>query len=313
MTSTHKKIIQITIAIFLVTILIFTVNWQEVFAYIRYTDKYLLALFVLFYVGGILISARKWQILGRFLSFANPYFFYIKTYVLGTFINNFFPSFVGGDTYRTIALGKNQKRIGDSSATVVVDRMTGFLAIIFLAFFCGIANREMLQENILVGIFILCLGGTFCFFVAGVSLFRTQAVQKMIINLPQSIQRYITVLVQFRVRSIALRSFLYSLLFSFVGIAIANYFLFISIGVQISLIEYMSVIFLTNLIASLPLSVGNIGTKEWAYIFLFGIFGIEESALVAIVLLSRVLQMLISLVALPLYMNKKDILHKTDF
>lgn len=306
MKKTLKKISKIVFAGALVGILIVTVDWQEVFLYVKGADVFYLTLFVIFYFLGILISARKWQVLGKFVDFFQSYFFYLKTYLLGAFLNNFFPSFVGGDTYRAVALGRDDKRMKESSATVVIDRITGFLAIIFLAPLFGFANYEQLQNSSLILLFI---GGLFVIFVCcviGVAFFKKKFIQKSISFAPKFMQKYIGVLAKFHSRDIAFCSFSYSILFSLIGIAVANYMLFLALDVEISVIDYMSVIFLTNLITSIPISIGNIGTKEWAYIFLFGFFGVSGSALVAIVLISRVLQMLISMFALPLYLHEKD-------
>ena len=301
-----KKFSKIIFACILVGILIFTVNWQEVFVYIKNADTVFIVLFVVFYLLGILVSARKWEILAKFMHFSQKYFFYVKTYLLGAFLNNFFPSFVGGDTYRAVALGRADARVKESSTTIVIDRITGLVAIIFLAPLFGFMNYTSLQDSVMVLIFIGGLFAFFLFFIFGLVFFKKSFVQKMISYLPQFAQKYIDILATFRSRDIALSSFLCSILFSFVGIAICNYMLFLAIGIEVSVINYMSVIFLTSLIASIPISIGNIGTKEWAYIFLFGIFGIGGSALVTIVILSRVLQMLVSLFALPLYFSERE-------
>lgn len=306
MQKTAKQIVKILFASILVAILIFTVDWKEVFVYIRNVHPVFVGLFVVFYICGIMISARKWQVLGQSVQFKNTYFFYLKTYVLGTFLNNFFPSFVGGDAYRTIALNGSAKRFGDSSATVVVDRVSGLIAIIFLALVCGALNYSALVHVVFLQGFFIFLFIVLVLFISFVWFFHTPFVQRVVAFLPRFVERYITILVQFRTRSIAVRSFVYSVFFSLVGIAIANYMLFVAVGTELSFVDYISVVFLTNLIASLPISMGNIGTKEWAYILLFGVFGVSSSAVVAIVLLSRVLQMLVSFVALPLYIQNKD-------
>ncbi|PID52133.1 MAG: hypothetical protein CR972_03260 [Candidatus Moraniibacteriota bacterium] len=300
-----KKISKILCASILVSFLIYTVDWQEVFLYVRGVKPFFLSLFVLFYFFGILISAYKWQVLGKIMQFHRPYYFYFKTYLLGTFFNNFFPSFVGGDAYRTVALGKGEKRMKESSATVIVDRITGFIAIICLASVLGFLHYPVLSQNVLIIIFLFIFFIIFIGCVIGVIFFKGVFVQKIISFFPRFIRRYIDTFILFHSRDIVFQSFFISVLFSLVGIAVANYMMFIAVGVDINFMDYMSVIFLTNLIASLPISIGNIGTKEFAYIFLFGFFGVSSSALIVIVVLSRVLQMMVSFVVFPMYLNEK--------
>ncbi len=300
MKKTIYTISKIVCAVILVGLLISTIHWQDVFATIIHANGLFVGLFVVLYAVGIAISAHKWHVLGKHMHFTQPYFFYLKTYLLGTFLNNFFPSFVGGDAYRTLALGKRAGRTAESMATVVVDRITGLVVIVCLALLCGGVHYQRFVS-----------GDEMAFMIGGVSVCFAVCVYLTSIGMrtkkmPACVQKYRDIFAAFRTGHILSVACGYATIFSFVGIACANYMLFVAFHVDISVIDYMSVIFLTNLIASLPISVGNIGTKEWAYIFLFGLFGMHSSALVAIVLVSRVLQMLVSFCALPLYLRHKD-------
>jgi hypothetical protein len=59
------------------------------------------------------------------------------------------------------------------------------------------------------------------------------------------------------------------------------------------------------LYVSLPVSINNIGVKEWAYGVLFILLGVSFETAVTVALLSRVLQTGISLLALPVYIVEK--------
>lgn len=132
--SEYKKkislIMKLGIAVLLVFLLIDAVNWHEVWQSMVQMQGRYVALFCFFYIGGIVISAWKWSIIARHIGFEHSHFFYVKTYLAGTFLNNFFPSFMGGDTYRTITIGKKSRRMIDATTTVIIDRMTG------LVFYC---------------------------------------------------------------------------------------------------------------------------------------------------------------------------------
>ncbi len=307
-----KTVLKVIISSFLVFLLIINVNWQEVWRYIASANVYLIGVYLVFYFFGLLISARKWQVLARFKKFVNPYFFYFKSYLLGTFINNFLPSFVGGDTYRVYSLGKPVNRVAQSSTTIVVDRISGLVGIMILSIVFAFMNRSVLSShNIIIWMIIGLSEITVGFFVV-IFFFHTKFAQFFVKLLPQFAQKYINQLLEFRKSEIALKTLGYSFLFAFVGVAIANYSLFKALGICLSPQDYISVIFLSSMIASVPISVGNIGVKEWAYVFLFGIFGVSGSGAVTVVILSRVLQMLVSLIAVPFYLqNKKNLYSKS--
>ncbi len=301
-----KTSLKIITSSFLIFLLIIKINWVEVWGYISNANIYLIGLYIVFYVLGLLVSARKWQILARFKQFKNNFFFYFKSYLLGTFLNNFFPSFIGGDTYRAYSLGKPVQRVSESSTTVVIDRISGLVGIMILSIvFAGMNYEILISHQVIVWIIITLIVLLICIFV-GVLFFGSKFVQYFAKLLPQSIQKYVRQIFAFRHPAIASKALGYSFLFSIVGVAIANYLLFKSIGVCVSVEDYISVIFLSSIIAAVPVSVGNIGVKEWGYVFLFGIFGVTSNAAVTVVLLSRVLQMLVSLMALPFYLQNKN-------
>jgi uncharacterized protein (TIRG00374 family) len=306
-----KTIAKVFFASVLVFLLIISVDWQQVWNYVVDANWWLIALSAVFYLLGIFISSRKWQILAQFKKFNKKYPFYFKTYLLGTFINNFLPSFVGGDTYRSYALGSGEKRIAESSSTVIIDRISGLISVMALAIILSFTQFDILKEYNLIIFIILGLVAVFVGIIIVVVASKHGSAQKVTKHIPKTVRKYLGYLVAFHHTDIMPRAMGYAFLFDFVGIAIANYLLFLAIGVELTFVQFLSVVFLTNIIASIPVSVGNIGIKEWAYVFLFGIFGVGGSAAVTVVILARVLQMLVSLVAIPFYLqNKQKLQHK---
>ena len=62
------------------------------------------------YAIGIGISSYKWKILSDFKEFKVGFIDLFKIYLTGAFINNFFPSIIGGDAYRSYMLGKAEEK-----------------------------------------------------------------------------------------------------------------------------------------------------------------------------------------------------------
>lgn len=303
--STKKTILKFIVTSALVFFLIEKIDWLETWEYLRNMRMSFVLGFVFFYLMGILISARKWQILANFKEFKKPYFFYVKNYFLGTFFNNFLPSFIGGDAYRIHSLGEKERRFKDSSVTVVVDRVSGLLGVVVLAATFGIMNSKIIFQTEIILCMVIAMVTISIIFLLGVLFFDVGLVQIVIGYLPKKVQFYVKQLGEFRKAKIFWKTMNYSFLFVLVGIALANYMLFRALGVELSFFSFLSVTFLANIIASLPISMGNIGIKEWAYIMLFSIFGVSASALITIVIIARILQMCISLLAIPFYLQNK--------
>ena len=300
-----KKIAKIVITVILVYVLVRNVDWTLVFDDIVHAKWQYIVLFIIFYVCGLCISALKWSKIAKHDNFTQSYSFYLKIYLAGTFVNNFLPSTIGGDAYRIYQLGKKDSRLRDSSATVFTDRASGLSVLIFLAAMLSLINYSLLSEYTVIQMLIIIVFCSLCADIFFITFFHHRFIQKIFNILPRVIRDYGEKISQFRDRSVMISAIVYSTVFSFMGIAFAHYMLFMALNIQLSLLDFVSVIFLTNVISSIPISVGNIGTKEWAYILLFGVFGVANSSVVAVVLLSRFLQMCISCLAIPYYMKNK--------
>jgi hypothetical protein len=89
----------------------------------------LLALALLLQILCVLISAFKWRVLLDANNHAQPYRWLVAVYFVGQFANNFLPTSVGGDAMRVVALGRRTGSYAQASASVFMERLTGFLAL----------------------------------------------------------------------------------------------------------------------------------------------------------------------------------------
>jgi uncharacterized protein (TIRG00374 family) len=297
--------IKFVVSALLVAFLIWAVDWRASWELVRSARVEYLLFYFVFVLVGIGISARKWQLLAEFQGFREKFFNFFTWYIVGTFFNNFFPSFIGGDGYRSYSLGNSSKAYGKATSTVVVDRLTGLLVTLLLAAVFSLYSFSLaLDESIIMLLYCsLYLGSVL---VLGLWYYKelplADGIKKKI---PQKAVTFLSELRMYLDTTVLTRAFLWSLLFCMLGIALANFLLFEAIDVRIDFFSYLSMIFLISIISSLPISVGNWGVKEWAYIYLFGFFGVTLTQAVTVVLLGRFLQMLISLIGLPFYLKER--------
>lgn len=96
--------------------------------------------------------------------------------------------------------------------------------------------------------------------------------------------------------------------FIFVGLGLSNYVLFLALGDTLPFLPFLGLVFMMALYVSLPISISNIGVKEWAYGILFVLLGVSFETAITVALLSRFLQTGISLFALPFYLSEKTVI-----
>lgn len=302
-----KFALKLSVSLAFVVWLLFTVDWNGFWASTKQIDLVYIAIYLVLLLMGMVISAYKWKVLSEAKNFLYPLRKYFILYLSGTFVNNFMPSVIGGDTYRAYAIGKQEKRYAESAAAVITDRISGLLAAMILSIFFALLSYDKVISNkillLLNGIILLCLL-IFLFLIWS----RHHAIwKKFLIFLPKNAVKLINEFELFYSdKKLFAKAMFVSILFSMIGLASLNYVFFAALGIRIDTLDYLSVIFLISIISSLPVSVNNIGIKEWAYITFFGLFGVNATVVATIAIISRFLQMGVSFLSLPFYLKNKN-------
>lgn len=283
------------------------IEWGEMFFYLESIRWWQVAVYCGIVFSGILISVFRWRLFCVSKKIEQSFSKMLSFYFSGMFINNFMPSFIAGDAYKIYQIGKKNKCFHQATGTIMMDRITGFVSVVILSVFFAILNfKTTLAHPVIIW---LNLGAIFFllsdFLTSG--LRKNNLVRKMAIKIiPETILLLFAELFSYQKKSkVFKKALLLSFVYSIVGVAIPDYLLFSFLKVQIGILDYFSIIFLIAVISVLPISINNIGLKEWAYIHFFGLFGVSATAAVAVAVISRFLNMGISFLALPLYLKSR--------
>jgi glycosyltransferase 2 family protein len=309
--KTRKKILKFAIKLLIsagfLAFVVLKTDWNDFYSQVRKISFLAVIVYLFVLILGMLISSWKWRFLASVKGFRQPILEFFKLYLTGTFINNFMPSFIAGDAFKSYEIAKNSGRYAEAASSVMMDRITGFLAAMVLAIFISFLNYRFVFENgflFLINI-LLALSLVVDVLIAKARKwpYLNAWVKKI---LPEKITHFLKELYSYSDNhKILLKAVGLGIIFDVVGVAILNYILFWSLGIEIALLDYLSVIFIISIISALPISINNIGLKEWAYITFFGIFGVGASAAIAAAVVSRFLQMLVSFAAFPVYVQSR--------
>jgi uncharacterized membrane protein YbhN (UPF0104 family) len=303
-----KTWLKLVVAAVLVYWLIQHVDWVAVSGIVARASGLLIGGYVAVQLLGNLISAAKWRYLARIQGFSFSLRDGFFAYLAGAFINNFLPSTVGGDSYRVLWMSRSGERT-KAFSVVFFDRITGLLAL-FLFSAIGISFLPW-QLLLAQPAFIIFAAILFSVTIAMlIALLWTRGGYRLlgfcIDRLPwprlRSLLRDFELLAHSRVYA---KTIGWAVLFTAIGIGGSNYLLFSSLGADLAPLAFVSAIFAATLIANIPISINNIGVKEWSYVFFFGLIGVPVEIAVAAALCSRLLQMLISFIALPHYLGAR--------
>jgi glycosyltransferase 2 family protein len=301
-----KIILKIVVSLGFISWIVVRTKWVEVFAYLRVVRLWQLMIYSLIILLGMIISSYKWKLLSDFKKINVSLKDHFRYYLTGTFINNFLPSFIGGDTFKAYQIGHKDKLYAQAASSVMADRITGLFGACILASIFSLINIDRVLDSrvlLLVNSFIIA---SLAFDIIA-SKFRDLPVWKRFFKyVPEKIMKLLRELGSYNDNSrIIMKAIWLSFVFNFFGVALANYILFWSLGIKLPIIDYLSVIFLINIVASIPISINNYGIKEWAYITFFGVLGVGSSVAITVAILGRFIQMIISFSALPIYLKNR--------
>lgn len=308
-----KKLLLLSVKIIvsagLILWLVDRVDWNVVGERLSRISLSFLTGYLLLQLAGNLLSTKKWQLIASFknLHFSVKEGFF--AYLTGAFINNFLPSTLGGDTYRSLWLAERSGAKAAAVSTVVFDRFIGLWTLALGGLVLSPWLFPFLGDSVPLLITLVLLAAFFLADLVVTYMYAQPWSRAFIARIPfLKVRRLLEEVIFYTKKNIWWRTSLWSVFFIITGIVLSNYTLFRALGSDIDFVAFSSVILLVTIISAIPLSINNIGIKEWAYVTFFGLVGISAETAVTVALLSRFLQMLISFIALPQYFRTRNLL-----
>ena len=299
------NILKVLVSLGLVYWLFQKLDWNLVLAELASIKISYVMVFVILQLIAIGLSSKKWQVIASFQDIHFTVWQGFKTYLTGTFINNFLPSTIGGDIYRSLWLVERGARKGRAFSTVIFDRFLGLIMTSTLALAGGFFVWRFLDLPPFLVLSYALVFGLLVFFALWIAFERTLFVQTFVMRIPWvKLRNLFEESLRYNALDIWKTASFWTALFMFVGLGLSNYVLFLALGYTLPFFPFLGLVFLMALYVSFPVSISNIGVKEWAYGVLFVLLGVSFETAVTVALLSRILQTGISLLALPIYLRE---------
>lgn len=234
---------------------------------------------VALYVAGQVMSAYRWRLMAEALGIRVPFSDFLAYYFVGMFTNLFVPGLVGGDAARAYYLGRRSHRMPEAIASAVADRGYGLLALFwFAAVVALVLNRAMLPASIISP--VLAVGAiTFVAYLASPIVGRLaqwgpRPLRQAVGIVAPYLHHPGSVLVPIGL-SIVLQA----------SLAVCQYLLALGLGIKLPLSAFLLIVPITNVFASLPITLNGLGVRETAYLMLFGMAGLGRNDAIALGLL----------------------------
>jgi len=288
-------------------VLVLKAEWVELAHVFRNCNQYFLSIAFGGMVGGVFLSAYKWQVLLRIHTISVGFWTLSRYYFTAVFFNNFLPSNIGGDAYRiykTVSLNTS-----GAVVAILVERITGLwafivlgcLGAIWLYFFSDAIKPSWLYSALWFLVACACVPP-----LAGIFLISNPFLKKKIRKLSRKIRVFFERTIDYKGQPL---SAVYVLIISFFfQLYTLGWMLILTRAVQEPIVAYKLIIgmVLSNLVALLPISLNGIGLLDGSFIFTMSAMGMPYDKALMVMLLIRCALLPLSLVGCIFYLQERN-------
>jgi uncharacterized protein (TIRG00374 family) len=256
----------------------------------------------------LLSQALRWSYLVILPKEAKPKMMsFIRYTAVGYFFNMLAPGGLGGDAYRSVALGRAEKMMSRSVASVFFARLLGMLAIAIL-FWIGymLLPGDELEKIPFYAIWFMAIS-TAMFLVICLFFVFNPLNSKLASSKNGYLQKILSVMEKmsdYKKRpGLLFLAFADSFFIQFLAV-VSQWVCFAAIGVDVSWSLLLVIVPVTVLAIAIPVSFNGIGVREWSLLFLSAHI-INPSELLASVLLGYAVTLFLALQGGLAYLLKK--------
>lgn len=254
--------------------------------------------------AALVLATVRWREVLRALDHRAELPALLSHYLAGTFVSNFLPTTVGGDVLRVTRLTASRGERPVAIASVMLERLTGFLVLPFLTLAALLGNpalRHLGQATRLA--LILSLGTLVALAVVLVVAGNPRVGSRLAGNASWLAFARAAHLVIERVRRhpadalpVLAASFAYQL-----TVVLAAWVAAHSLGLGLGWSAMMAFVPVVAVAQALPLSVNGLGLREGALVVLLAPLGVATGEAVALGLLLYGMNLLVSLLGAPAF------------
>ncbi len=282
--------LKVGISIILLVFLFNKVDRKSLLEYVRNADILLLFFGFCIFCFSYVLAIFRWEMLLKAAKIQLPLKRVIISYAGGVFFNLFLPSTIGGDLMRSIDLATHTKKPRQVVATVLLDRISGYVGLVTLTLLAVLFGWRLIQDrSVLFSVAMI----TFVLIIVLSVLFNKPLYEKInkILYSPRAgrLREAVKDLHQemhiFRHhKRMIINNLICSLLIQVV-VPVTFFIIALSLGIRINIIYFFVFIPIISAISLLPISLGGLGLRDAMTIFFFAKAGMSQGSAFAMSLL----------------------------
>ena len=301
-------IVKVFVSVLLIKIMFDIVDFDSTLILLKKMNLifFLMALVVM--AIGIFITNLRWQVILNHLGVSIKFFMLLKYLLIGFFFNQTLPSSIGGDAFRAYYLWKREHlSIGLSSMGVVLDRYIGLVSRVMLIMISTPLSFDLINDQFVKSMLEVVLYCSLFIIISSVlfGLFVTNLLRwKLIKGLSSFSNNARRIIFSFKGLYSIVLSIIIQIIFVFAVLLLAH-----GLNLDISLIEMLLIVPITNLLTAIPISIAGWGVREGIFIVGLGYVNISSDAALALSILYGLLMLIVSVPGLVVWLVQKYKVH----
>ena len=265
-----------------------TVPFADVINVLRKSHVFLLLIAAFLLIGRTPLMAWRWQILLSVKGYPCTLGLLTRHYFLGFFFNNFLPTSVGGDVMRAVGVSRHGVPGKTSVSSIALERLLGVLALMIIgaiSFFL-LPGATITRLSVIKGIgYTLAVSSLLALLIFIVSFY----LHNFLLNRPRSSSKFLEYIMKGTDELLSYWDDFYILnkvlaltVISQLSAVITMYFIALSLEISIPILYFSFLLPVVWLATMLPVSISGLGVREGAFVYLFGLIGMDNQTAIAI-------------------------------
>lgn len=231
---------------------------------------------------GTFFSALRWKVILKGAGYDVKVVDLFRLYIKGYFYNNFLPTQMGGDVYKSVSLGNKIGNQGAALFSVFMDRFSGLIVLLAIGIF-GISYK--------FGFFVALLSIA----IFGIGIIAYPVILKAMAVKIKFLEKFEKANKTFlQDKKSTVKIIFLSILVQVSSFLMAS-ILFFGMGIVLSFWTIFAFMPLASLSLLIP-SFNGYGTQDTVYAFLFGNAGVTVEISIAVSLLIHLIRIVMSLI-----------------
>jgi len=296
--SSIKLLFRVVVTISIFAIILRSINIDQVWKILRQARLDLLLAALLMQFGSTSVSAYRWQLIMHNLRFGQSLYFYWRSYFKASFFNQGLPTSIGGDALKVLDVAGQGFRKRDALYGIMLDRITGLAALMWLNLAAYIFDPDLLPSPIYHLTLLLVVGS-----LAGFAVTSSLRHLPWLESYPQlriirtTSERLHQAFLNNRILLIGsslLIPVLAMLSFFATGWAL---------GLRYDLATYFIIVPPAIFLTIIPVSLAGWGIREGTLVALFSLIGADKATILTMSILYGLMQIVVSLPGFVIYLS----------